>query len=271
MFENPEVVLRCIRCLNGVELPDLSPIGLRERKPAKPLVVKADQTTTAFLQEFEDTIGRSEVSSNSGCHLPTKGDEAADAACRQAIAGVVARLTNAPGPLKDWTGRRSPINVVVPAHLQDLKEGDLPETQRVAVLDQIAIFRENAARRERDKRHLDEERERFKPGAKPTGPIGYGYGTRAFPKAAETQRTENKSRPTNGSQKAADPQGYSEPVAFVRPETVEGKGSSERTDEEEEEVRQRRRERDNAMALREVSESTQLILTFSARKSRGGS
>lgn len=61
MFENPEVVLRCIRCLNGVELPDLSPEGIREQRKGKPLIVKTDSTTQAFLQEFEETLGRSEV------------------------------------------------------------------------------------------------------------------------------------------------------------------------------------------------------------------
>lgn len=61
MFESPEVVLRCIRCLNGVELPDISPEGRREGK-RKPLIVKADQKTAEFLKEFEDTLGRSEVS-----------------------------------------------------------------------------------------------------------------------------------------------------------------------------------------------------------------
>jgi hypothetical protein len=47
--------------LNGVELPDVSPEGRRGGN-AKALVVKADQKTAAFLQEFEETLGRSEVS-----------------------------------------------------------------------------------------------------------------------------------------------------------------------------------------------------------------
>lgn len=138
------------------------------------------------------------------------------------------------------------------------------------MLDQIAIFRENAARRERDKKYLEEEREQYKPGApKASALSAYGYGTRALPKAAETRAPPGK-KATNGTHgqgaqhtqreqgsyaahgaNKADPQNYSEPVNFVRPETVEGKGSSERTDEEEEMIRQQRRERDKAMALRE--------------------
>jgi hypothetical protein len=37
--------------------------------------------------------------------------------------------------------------------------------------------------------------------------------------------------------KANDPQGYDKPVNFVKGQTAEAKGESERTDEEEEELR----------------------------------
>lgn len=54
--------MRCIRCLNGVELPDQTPEGMSQRKPPKPLLVKVDDKTRAFLEEFEQTLGRSDVS-----------------------------------------------------------------------------------------------------------------------------------------------------------------------------------------------------------------
>lgn len=170
--------------------------------------------------------------------------------CRQAIARIVAQLGgntgNAQPTRPRQSGRESPIEVIVPAHLQDLKEGDLPENQRVAVLDQIAVFRENAARRERDKKHLDEERERERERMKlqatsrqSSAHAGYGYGTRAFPKAAP--------EPSPGQSPA-------EKVPnFVKAETSEGRTESERTDEEEEAIRRQRRERDKALALRDVS------------------
>lgn len=60
LFESPEVVMRCIRCLNGIELPDMTPEG--RSRPPKPLVVKVDDKTREFLEEFEQTLGRSEVS-----------------------------------------------------------------------------------------------------------------------------------------------------------------------------------------------------------------
>lgn len=61
LFEKPEVVMRCVRCLNGVELPDLTPEGRQAGKPPKPLVVRVDEKTQAFLDEFEQTVGRSDV------------------------------------------------------------------------------------------------------------------------------------------------------------------------------------------------------------------
>jgi len=40
---------------------------------------------------------------------------------------------------------------VIPPHLHDLQEADLPETQRGLVISEIAQFREQAAKRERRK------------------------------------------------------------------------------------------------------------------------
>ena len=53
--------MRSIRCLNGVELPEMTPEGQRDGK-RKPLVVKVDDKTREFLEEFESTLGRSSVS-----------------------------------------------------------------------------------------------------------------------------------------------------------------------------------------------------------------
>lgn len=121
----------------------------------------------------------------------------------------------------------------------------------MAVLDQIAIFRENAARREREKKRIDEDKERFKVHQN-ANHAGYGYGgNRGFAKPEDGARRSSSSK--GGSEDRKDPQSYSEPVSFVRPETAEGKSENERTDLEEEEIRQRRREKDRVMALRDVS------------------
>jgi RNA-binding protein 25 len=144
----------------------------------------------------------------------------------------------------------------------------LPEEQRTVVLDQIAIFRENSARREREKKMMEDEKERFKamearearkgnqqPIHHPGATSAYGYGNRAL-SHTEPQHTQQSSG--NGRM---DPQGYSQPVAFVKPQAPENKGNkgeSERTDEEEHELRQQRREKDRNAALRDVGDMNAL-------------
>lgn len=226
--------------------------------------------------------------------LIRQDDESADANCRKSIAHIVALLTdpNAPPP-KDFqptAGGLEPINVVVPAHLQDLKEGDLPENQRVQVLDQIAVFREQAARREREKQKLDVAKERQKLEEIAANPRGtstsnYGYGNRALEndrKAMEDSRNRRKSAwdqqhvSPNDQRNAAspvavkrgDPQAYDKPVGFVKPQAAEAKGESERTDEEEEELRLQRKARERDHALREVSCLPRGILVADSQRER---
>jgi hypothetical protein len=50
-----------------------------------------------------------------------------------------------------------------------------------------------------------------------------------------------------------DPQGYDQPVNFVKAQAPESKEQSDRTDEEDEQIRVQRREREKASALKEVS------------------
>ncbi|WVW80454.1 hypothetical protein I302_102436 [Kwoniella bestiolae CBS 10118] len=272
-YENPEVVLRCIRCLNGVELPDLSPEGRRDGKK-KALVVKADQKTQEFLEEFESTLGRSD------------NDEEADAATRKSIAHIVALLTdpNAQHPdapaKQGGGGGDSPLQVIVPEHLQDLKEGDLPENQRVAVLDQIAIFRVAAAKREKEKKAIEDERERYRmmqqqqanrtPAVNPNANYGYGNNRSLAKQQQQAWQNQNQHQspitPQQGQQtpvpgqqqngagpsRVRDPQGYDKPVGFVAAQSAEGKVDSGRTDEEEEELRRQRKQREKDIALRDA-------------------
>lgn len=205
--------------------------------------------------------------------LTKQDEESADATCRKSIAHIIALLTdpNAPPP-KDFNsnpGGLEPINVVVPAHLQDLKEGDLPENQRVAVLDQISMFRESAARREREKQKLDVAKERQKLEEIAANPRGtstsnYGYGNRGLESDRRRKSAWDQQNPSPNDRrdvasaspvaiKRGDPQGYDKPVGFVKPQAAEAKGESERTDEEEEEMRLQRKARERDHALRDVS------------------
>ncbi|WWC68325.1 uncharacterized protein I206_102250 [Kwoniella pini CBS 10737] len=269
-YENPEVVLRCIRCLNGVELPDLTPEGRRDNKK-KALVVKADQKTQEFLEEFESTLGRSDT------------DEEADAATRKSISHIVALLIDPSANLTDAPtkqgGGDSPLQVIVPAHLQDLQEGDLPENQRVAVLDQIAIFREASARREKEKKQIEDEKERFRimqqhqnqrTPMNNNNNSNYGYGNQRglarqqqqqqaeqsrhhqSPSGMGGQQTPQQNGNGAGPSRTRDPQGYDRPVGFVPAQSAEGKIDSGRTDEEEEDLRRQRRQREKDIALRDA-------------------
>jgi hypothetical protein len=146
-------------------------------------------------------------------------------------------------------------NVVVPLHLQDLKEGDLPENQRVAVLDQIAGFREASARRDREKKQAETDRERYKAGQQmDSNTVDYGYGnSRGMTNQVKKERTWGAPGPHQQNGRERDPQGYDQPVNFVRAQAPESKEQSDRTDEEDEMLRVQRREREKANALKEVS------------------
>lgn len=157
----------------------------------------------------------------------------------------------------------------MPAHLQDLKEGDLPEGQRVAVLDQIAVFREASARKERQKKLFEQGEELVKAQQaqssnykKPPNVQDYGYGNRAFvpPSQSSNSRQPPQINGNASGRGARDPQGYSKPVNFQPAQSAEAKVDSGRTDEEEEEIRLMKKAREKEAALRDVS--TFLISRF---------
>jgi RNA-binding protein 25 len=191
----------------------------------------------------------------------------ADSICRKAVKHIAARLTDPNAPRPPELGEAPAAeygdgNVFVPAHLQDLKEGDLPENQRVAVLDQIAGFREASARRDREKKAQEDERERerYKAGQKmDSNTVDYGYGNSRGGLSHQVKKERAWGQPQphqqqgNGGGRERDPQGYDTPVNFVKAQAAESKEQSDRTDEEEEMLRQQRRERDKANALKEVS------------------
>ena len=128
---------------------------------------------------------------------------------------------------------------VIPPHLHDLHEADLPETQRGLVISEIAQFRERAAKREREK--MRDVRESI-PLLVPSGP------KREWGKPQSQQTTPQKA-PGKASQ------GYSKPTGFVKAEN-DGMGKSiepAKTDEELEAERKEARRRDEENSFRDVS------------------
>lgn len=142
---------------------------------------------------------------------------------------------------------------VIPPHLHDLQEADLPETQRGLVISEIAQFRERAAKREREKMRDVRESIPVLTGI-PSGPKAREWGKSQGP---------GQSSPVNLKQQGfgKGTQGYNKPVGFVRAE--EGSRSPDevqsvrnKTDEELEAERKEARRREEELSFRDVSITT---------------
>lgn len=144
----------------------------------------------------------------------------------------------------DPTGEKE--RYIIPPHLHDLQESELPENQRGLVMSEIAQFRERAAKREREKLNLERER-------------GLAMGRNAAlnsntPKGPPNAPSGPKERTWGRGQGPAGsgPQGYNKPVGFVQAQndaTIE----SVKTDEQKEQDRKEARTRDENESFRDVS------------------
>lgn len=256
-FEDPEVVLRCLKCVNGVELPDITPEG-RRQGIKKTLTVKADEKTRSFLAEYEKSSMRME------------SDDQVDTAARERVSNIVRALNDPTADLVAIIGQsaapdvENPKNLSdpyeVPEHLRDLDEQELPENQRAVVMDSIAMFRDRNAMREAEKRKQEEQREAAR--------MAHLQQSRSAAGPSQQAPSPSTSQPPGmrqwGSRQEPDrdavrpigdgPQAYNKPVGFAKAQTLEGKGEGERTDEEEEELRQQTRRKRLDQELRDVSQ-----------------
>ncbi|KAI0754494.1 hypothetical protein C8Q80DRAFT_1094588 [Daedaleopsis nitida] len=218
-FQDPDGAIRAIALLNNVELP-----ALEDGCVNKKLLVKGDEFTRSFLESY------------SAQKMRTDAD---DEAVRQAKIKVDALLSdiNQKSQEAAFNGLLDREKYVIPPHLHDLQEADLPETQRGLVMTEIAQFRERAAKREREK--MRDVREAM-PNvlAAPSGPKPREWG-----KPQPTPQPEPPSA-SKGFGKGA--QGYSKPVGFVKAEegsrTPMERQSSARPGKTDEELEQERRE-----------------------------
>lgn len=153
---------------------------------------------------------------------------------------------------------------VIPPHLHDLQEADLPETQRGLVISEIAQFRERAAKREREKLRDVRESIPSVTGA-PSGPKVREWG-----KPQQTQQSQSSSQTPvkgQGGQQGygKGAQGYSKPVGFIKAEDSGAAtgaldderqlaGKATKTDEELESERKEVRRRDEEVSFRDVSD-----------------
>lgn len=139
---------------------------------------------------------------------------------------------------------------IIPPHLHDLQEADLPETQRGLVISEIAQFRERAAKREREK--MRDVRES----------IPSVVGAPSGPKAREWGKPQNRQTSPQAPTKAfgKGPQGYSKPVGFVKAEdgntgrdaVSEERQTQPKTDEELEAEKKELRRQDEEISFKDV-------------------
>lgn len=159
----------------------------------------------------------------------------------------------------DGTGEKE--RYIIPPHLHDLQEAELPEAQRGLVISEIALFRERAAKREREK--LKDERERGmafgnttafgsgRGGATATpqkGPVNAPSGPkeRVWGRGQGQQPTPPRQQGGHGQ----GAQGYGKPVGFV-PQS-EMPVETGKTDEQREQDRKDARARDENESFRDV-------------------
>lgn len=131
---------------------------------------------------------------------------------------------------------------VVPPHLHDLQESDLPETQRGLVISEIAQFRERAAKREREK--MRDVRES----------IPHMLNVPSGPKAREWGKPQTPAPPASksGPQKGAG--GFNKTPGFVKAEeSAREEAVKNKSDEELEAERKEARRRDEEISFRDVS------------------
>ncbi|KAI0345579.1 hypothetical protein BDW22DRAFT_1342920 [Trametopsis cervina] len=232
-FNDPDGALRAMTLLNGVELP-----ALEDGCVNKKLLVKADEKTKLFLDAYQTQ------------KMKTDADEEA---IRQAKRRVDELLGHIHKTSEDAAsnGLLDKEKYVIPPHLHDLQEADLPETQRGLVMTEIAQFRERAAKREREKMRDVQAAVPAILGP-PSGPKQREWG-----KPAATSPSQQTTQQPQGFGKGA--QGFSKPVGFVpaeqqggfedRPSAVKSAKSDEELEAERKEAR--RRDEENSFRDRE--------------------
>lgn len=242
-FEEPDGALRAIALINGIELP-----ALEDGCANKKLLVKADEKTRAFLDAYQSQ------------RMVTSADDAQMAQSKAKLDELVAHINRMSQEAAN-NGLIDKEKYVIPPHLHDLQEADLPETQRGLVISEIAQFRERAAKREREK--MRDVRESIPLAAAPSGPKirewGKPQGHQQQPTLGAGAPGSSQTRKEQGYGKGA--QGYSKPVGFVKAEeggggTYEDRGrhvqvKPTKTDEELEEERKEARRREEEISFRD--------------------
>ncbi|OJA18270.1 hypothetical protein AZE42_04994 [Rhizopogon vesiculosus] len=236
-FEDPDSALRCLALLQGVELP-----ALEDGCANKTLLIKADEKTKLFLDAYSAQKMKTDASADETMmqQAKTRVDE-------------LVREINQQSQEAANSGLLDKEKYVIPPHLHDLQEADLPETQRGLVISEIAQFRERAAKREREKmRDVRDAMPQLNPT--PSGPKVREWGKPQTPQSPQGP-------PGKPSARGKDA-GYNKPPGFVKAEDGAAAlgssnddrsipGKSAKTDEELEKDRKESRRREEEVSFRD--------------------
>ncbi|KAI5984796.1 hypothetical protein F5J12DRAFT_936523 [Pisolithus orientalis] len=219
-YEDPDSAIRCINLLNGVELP-----ALEDGCASKKLLIKADEKTKLFMDAY------------SAQKMKTDADEAKVQEALQKITSLVEDINRSSQDAAN-RGLIDKERYVIPPHLHDLQEADLPEGQRGLVISEIAQFRERAAKREREK--VREVRESIPHILSSTATTPSG------PKMREWGKPQQQQASTSPGGKSQQPQGKGSqgpPTGSL--------STGLRTDEELEKERREARRRDEELSFKD--------------------
>jgi len=215
--------------------------------------VKADERTKAFLDAYSSQKMRTDVCSTltplqwfqpNAIHL--QADEAKIKEAKLKVDDLVRDINQTSEDAAN-TGKLDKEKYIIPPHLHDLQEADLPETQRGLVISEIAQFRERAAKREREKQKDSRDSAGPNVAGAPSGPKIREWG-----KPQNSQSTPAAPRAQQGFGKGA--QSYQKPVNFVKGDDASRQtpANSNKTDEELEKERIEARRQDEENSFRDV-------------------
>ncbi|KAH9030336.1 hypothetical protein EDB85DRAFT_2246384 [Lactarius pseudohatsudake] len=230
-FEDADGALRAMALLNNVELPALEDGCVNKSC----WCVKADEKTKVFLDAYQAQ------------RMQTNADEEALQTAKIHVSKLIHDINRISQEAAN-NGLLDKERYVIPPHLHDLQEADLPETQRGLVISEIAQFRERAAKREREKlRDVRAAVPNLSTQASPSGP-----------KIREWGKAQGSADAREPGALGTDPQqGFSKPVGFVkagsreRDDERQVPGKNAKTDEELEQDRKEARRRDEENSFRD--------------------
>ncbi|KIJ54498.1 hypothetical protein M422DRAFT_24441 [Sphaerobolus stellatus SS14] len=231
-FQEPEGALRAIQLLNGVELP-----ALEDGCANKKLLVKADEKTNVLLNAYRTQHPISDFDAK----------KTEDAKLR--IENVVSSLKET---ADEGNANGEKERYIIPPHLHDLQEAELPEAQRGLVISEIALFRERAAKREREKLNMERERGmsfNASAGFNGKGPSAKGPpNAPSGPKERQWGRSQGTGPPGQQGGFGSGAQGYNKAPGFVPGQSI---GDAEKTDEQREQDRREARARDEMESFKD--------------------